>query len=149
MHSGRSRTILGIAIVVVTLMTGLAARQAPLAWTATPDRLPRGTSTRTQPPTPLRPGGDVVPPRVVHSEKPAYTAEALAAKIQGSVVLELVVRESGTVERVEIIESLDAVHGLDEAALDAASRWTFEPGTKDGAPVPVIVALEMTFTLKD
>src|SRR5690606_32378209 len=40
MHAGRSRTTLGIAIVVVTCMTGLAARQAPLAWPATPDRLP-------------------------------------------------------------------------------------------------------------
>lgn len=91
----------------------------------------------------------MVAPRVVHSVKPAYTAEAMAAKIQGSVVLELVVRESGTVGQVDVIESLDAVHGLDEAALDAASRWTFEPGTQDGAPVPVIVAIAMTFTLKD
>lgn len=149
MYAGRSRTTLGIAIIVVTLVTGLTARHAPLARTAMPDKAPLGAFTQAQPSTPLRPGGDITAPRVVHSEKPAYTPEALAAKIQGSVLLDLVVRESGTVGRVDVIESLDKVHGLDEAARDAASRWTFEPGTKDGTPVPVIVTIEMTFTLKD
>ncbi len=149
MHADRSRITLGIAIVVVTSAVVLATSQAPLARTTMPGLMAPAASRNAQPPAAERPGGDIVAPRVVHSEKPAYTPEALAAKIQGSVFLELVVLESGTVGRVDVIKSLDEVHGLDDAARDAASRWTFEPGTKDGTPVPVIITLEMTFTLKD
>jgi hypothetical protein len=49
---------------------------------------------------------------------------------------------------VKPLRSLDKVYGLDSAAVDAAWR-RFEPGTKDGPPVPVSVAIEMTFTLRD
>ncbi len=33
-------------------------------------------------------------------------------------------------------------------ALKAAKLWEFIPGTKDGVPVPVMVTIELTFTLK-
>jgi hypothetical protein len=38
--------------------------------------------------------------------------------------------------------------GLAEAAAKAAKRWEFTPGTKDGVAVPVLVEIEMTFTLR-
>jgi TonB family protein len=90
----------------------------------------------------------VVMPVVVSEVKPQYTAAALQAKIQGDVEMELVVRADGTVDDVAVTQSLDSVYGLDDAALDAAGRWTFKPGTKDGRPVDVLVHLNMRFTLK-
>jgi TonB family protein len=44
-------------------------------------------------------------------------------------------------------QPLDAVHGLDDAAVEAARQWTFKPGTKDGKAVDVEVTLSFKFTL--
>ena len=38
--------------------------------------------------------------------------------------------------------SLDTVHGLDNEAVKTVKLWRFQPGTKDGKPVPVRVAIE-------
>jgi TonB family protein len=87
-------------------------------------------------------------PRVMREQKPRYTKEAMQAKIGGTVVLELVVRADGTVGDVRVLRSLDQTYGLDEQAVRAVKEWRFAPGTRDGKPVPVIVEVEMTFTLK-
>jgi protein TonB len=94
------------------------------------------------------PGQGVMAPRIVKEVKPQYTAEARVARIQGTVRLEIVVLKDGTVGDVKVTQSLDTVHGLDEQAVKAIKQWEFEPGKKDGKPVPVRVDVEMTFTLK-
>jgi TonB family protein len=93
-----------------------------------------------------KPGNGVSAPVVVKEVRPQYTPGAKEAKIQGVVTLECVVNADGTVGDVEVTKSLDA--GLDQEAIKAVKKWRFEPGTKDGKPVPVQVALEMTFTLR-
>jgi TonB family protein len=95
-----------------------------------------------------RAGDDITLPKLVYEVKPVYTDEAKHAQIQGGVTLEAVVLENGTVGDVQVIRSLDAVHGLDKEAVKALKQWRFEPGKKDGKPVPVRVEVEMTFTLK-
>jgi len=71
----------------------------------------------------------------------------MRAKIQGSVVLECVVQTDGTVGDVRVVRSLDVTYGLDEEAIKAAKQWKFAPGTRNGEPVPVMVSIELTFTL--
>ena len=44
------------------------------------------------------------------------------------------------------IKSLDP--DLDQAALEAAAQWIFEPGKRDGRPVDVLVTIAIAFTLK-
>ena len=85
-------------------------------------------------------------PKVVREVKPRYTADAMFSRVQGSVLLECVVDVDGTVSDARVERSLDPV--LDIQALNAARQWQFEPGTKDGMPVPVLVAIELSFTLK-
>ncbi len=99
---------------------------------------------------PARPDSNpsIVLPKVVHEVKPDYTREAMQAKIQGSVYLSVVVLASGEVGDITVTRSLDKEHGLDEEAVKAMRQWTFEPGTRDGNPVPVEVEIEMRFTLK-
>jgi TonB family protein len=87
-------------------------------------------------------------PVVVREQKPAYTAAAMEAKIQGSVWLQVVVTEKGDVGEVTVTRSLDKEHGLDDEAVKAARGWGFKPATKDGKPVACIVTLELTFTLR-
>lgn len=94
------------------------------------------------------PGKEVTVPRVRKEVKPRYTDEAKAANVQGTVGLDVVVLKDGTVGDVRVARSLDAVHGLDEQAVKAMKQWLFDPGKKDGKPVPVRVDVELTFTLK-
>ena len=79
--------------------------------------------------------------------KPSYTRDAMRAKIQGTVALEAVVLPNGRVGDVRVIRSLDSANGLDREAVSAAKRWLFRPGTLRGEPVPVIVRIDLTFTL--
>jgi TonB family protein len=94
------------------------------------------------------PGVDITLPTVLREVKPSYTAAAMEKKIQGSVWMWIVVGSDGNVSDAVITRSLDPEYGLDQAALDAASKWKFKPGTKDGQPVAVRVTLELTFTLR-
>ena len=91
---------------------------------------------------------DVVLPVPIHQERPVYTPEAMAAQIEGAVLLESVVRADGSVGDVRVIEPFDTQYGLDQQAVEALKRWTWKPGTKDGHPVQVAVKVQMTFTLK-
>jgi TonB family protein len=101
-------------------------------------------------PTPgvYRPGVGVTIPQLLRAVKPNYTAEALKKRISGSVLVQGVVGTDGTFRDAKVIRSLDADYGLDAAALEAAVQHRFAPGTKDGQPVPVMVTLELTFTVK-
>src|SRR6185503_6576339 len=107
------------------------------------DTRPAAQAKDQQRPDVHGPGNGVVMPRPVREVKPRYTVDAMRAKIQGSVLLECVVETNGTVRQVEVVRSLDSRYGLDEAAIEAAKQWRFEPGTKDGAPVRVLVTIEL------
>lgn len=91
---------------------------------------------------------DVTAPRVSREVKPSYTREAMDRRIQGGVWLHVVIGADGVPGDIRVVRSLDPEHGLDQAAVDAARQWRFQPGTREGVPVPVIVTLELTFTLK-
>lgn len=75
-----------------------------------------------------------------------YTREALAARIQGTVVMDAVVLDNGSVSDVTITKSLD--DGLDKQCVKAMRQWEFKPGTKNGKPVAVVVSVTMSFTLR-
>ena len=90
----------------------------------------------------------VVSPRVIKSVPPAYTPEAMRARIEGKVVLGAVVKDDGTVADITIVRSLDSMYGLDEQAIKALKQWTFEAGTLNGKPVAVRVRVEMDFNLR-
>lgn len=94
-----------------------------------------------------RPGGAVTPPRVIAEVKPTYTADALLNKIQGTVVLELVVTREGHPTQIGVIRSLDP-DGLDEQAIAAAAQWRFEPGRLAGTPVDVLVTIMLDFWIR-
>ena len=96
----------------------------------------------------FRPGNGIESPQLLHEEKPAYTAGAMRAKVQGMVEVEAVVLPDGSVGQVQIVRSLDDRFGLDDKALEAVKRWRFRPGTRQGKPVAVIVTIELNFTLR-
>jgi periplasmic protein TonB len=94
-----------------------------------------------------RPGGSVTAPRVITEVKPIYTNDALRYRIQGTVVLELIVTCDGRPSDIHVVRSLDA-RGLDEQAIAAVAQWRFEPGRLAGAPVDVLVTVMVDFWIR-
>ena len=54
-------------------------------------------------------------------------------------------RRVGTHRRV--VRSLDKRDGLDDEAVKALKQWQFTPGKKDGINVPVVIEVEMSFSV--
>ncbi len=96
----------------------------------------------------FRPGSGVTTPKVIREVRPQYTSDAMRARIQGSVLLECVVQPNGVCTQIEVVRSLDRTFGLDQEAIAAAGQWRFAPGTRLGEPVPVLITIELTFTLR-
>jgi len=99
------------------------------------------------PPGVYRAGGEVSTPKVTKQVPPNYSPAAMTAKVEGSVLMEAVVLTDGTVGEVRVIVSLDKERGLDDVAADSVKKWLFIPGKRDGVPVPVIVEVQMAFSL--
>ena len=92
-------------------------------------------------------GSGLTMPRVITEKKPQYTRDAMRAKVQGAVELQVVINPDGTVGQARVVKSLHP--DLDEQSMLAVKQWRFEPGMKDGKAVPVLVTIEMTFALRD
>lgn len=89
----------------------------------------------------------LVLPVPVRVERARYTNAAMRERLSGRVVVEALVEPDGRVSDVRVIESLDREFGLDASAVEAAKRAVFRPGLLDGVPVPVAVALELSFSI--
>jgi TonB family protein len=88
-------------------------------------------------------GPDIAAPFVIAKPNPAYTEEARLAKLEGSVLVSLVVDPSGQPRDIQVVRPLGL--GLDEKAVENAREWRFKPGTKKGSPVAVLVNMEVFF----
>ncbi len=93
-------------------------------------------------------GNGVSAPIPLRRPPPAYTAEAMRARLQGTVVLNCVVTPEGVCTNIRIARSLDMTFGLDDQAIASAREWRFRPGMRMGEPVPVLVTLEIGFTIR-
>jgi protein TonB len=92
--------------------------------------------------------GGVSNPKLIREVKPNFTSDAMRAKIQGVVVMEVVVLADGSVDPagIRITKSLD--RGLDEQAVIAVTQWRFSPSVRLGQPVASRVIVELSFTLR-
>ena len=95
-----------------------------------------------------REGNGVTSPVVIREVKPNYTGEAMRARIQGLVTMEAVVMPDGSVGDIRVTRSLDQQFGLDKEAIKTVKQWRFRPGLRLGQPVPVLIVIEMSFTLR-
>ena len=97
------------------------------------------------PPAPVPVGGRIRPPRRLAYVPPVYPAIAQTARVEGTVILEAIISESGEVTAVKVLRSVPL---LDEAARAAVARWRYSPTTLNGVTVPVIMTVTVTFSLK-
>jgi protein TonB len=107
-----------------------------------------GTLSAQQQPDPYgvyHVGNGVTLPKPVSMPNPEYTEKARKKKLNGVVVIAMIVTPEGDVRDLKVIKSLDK--DLDKQALAAVSTWNFEPATKDGKPVAVHLTTEVDFRL--
>jgi TonB family protein len=92
-----------------------------------------------------RVGGGVSAPIPIYKIEPEYSEEARKAKFQGTVVLAIVIDETGVPRSFRVTRPLGL--GLDEKAIEAVQKWRFKPAVKDGRPVAVQASVEVNFRL--
>ncbi len=108
-------------------------------------------STLPPPPPPPPPakafhvGGDIKEPTKIRDVQPMYPAIAIAAKVEGTVIIEATIGRDGTIEATKVLRSIPL---LDHAALEAVRQWRFTPTRLNGVPIPVIMSVTVRFTLK-
>jgi protein TonB len=93
-----------------------------------------------------QPGAGIDPPTLVREVRPLYTDDARRQRIEGDVILEIVVRSDGSVGSIRVRRSLGG--GLDQRAIEAVRQWRFNPARRYGTPVDVAVEVAVEFKLR-
>ena len=94
---------------------------------------------------PVRVGGAIrAPIKLVHVN-PVYPSIAIAARREGTVILEALIGEDGSVRQVKVLRSAPL---FDQAATAAVEQWRFSPTMLFGEPVPLVMTVTVTFTLE-
>ena len=84
-------------------------------------------------------------PTKIKDVRPIYPPDAMAARIQGVVVIEVSLDTEGRVRDARVLRSIPE---LDEAALTAVRQWEFTPSIVNGKPVPIVMTVTVNFTLQ-
>ncbi|HXU32885.1 MAG TPA: energy transducer TonB [Thermoanaerobaculia bacterium] len=89
--------------------------------------------------------GAIARPVLLSRIEPLYPEVARRAHQGGTVILQTVIDESGRVINVEVVKGLG--FGLQQAAIEAVSKWRFQPATMNGRAVKVFFNLTVQFSL--
>ena len=94
----------------------------------------------------VRVGQSVMTGQISEKVAPIYPPLARQARIQGTVVLKVVVSKSGDVENMQLVSGHPM---LAPAAIDAVKQWKYQPYLLNGNPVEVDTQVTVNFTLSD
>jgi TonB family protein len=88
---------------------------------------------------------ETLPPTIVESTEAPYTESARARRVEGTVVLMVLVRRDGSVGAASVSRGLEP--SLDESALSTVKEWKFAPAMRGGKTVEVVLEVEVRFRL--
>jgi protein TonB len=95
---------------------------------------------------PIRIGGQIQAPTLVHRVEPFYPPTAVDARLQGLVILEAIVDRDGTVAEVKVLRSASPL--LDREALLAVRQWRYSPLVLNGIRERFVLTVTLTFSLE-
>lgn len=95
--------------------------------------------------TPIEVGGAIAAPKRTHNVNAEYSLDALKNRVEGTVVMEIVVGCQGEVASARLVKGVPM---FNDAALDAVKQWRYTPTLLNGKPVPVRFHVTVTFTLR-
>ncbi len=97
-------------------------------------------------PQPVEPqpvvGGMVKPPQLIEQAPIVYPAIARAAHVEGVVVIDAQVDETGRVAGMRVISGHSLLH---QAAKESLASWRYEPGSLNGQPTAMHVYVTIQF----
>lgn len=93
---------------------------------------------------PVRVSSGVMEGTVIYKSTPVYPAIALAARIEGTVVLLATISKNGTIENLRVASGPEM---LQQAAIDAVKTWRYRPYLLNGQPVEVETTVNVVFSL--
>jgi TonB family protein len=112
-------------------------------------RIPADFAVSDAPPPPppapgtVRIGGKVSAPVVLKAGQAEFSEWARQAKVNGDVLVHLIVDEQGMPRDVKVVRGIGM--GLDEKAVYAVKQYRFKPAMRDGAPVKVEMQIDIVF----
>ncbi|MBV8050991.1 MAG: energy transducer TonB [Acidobacteriaceae bacterium] len=86
-----------------------------------------------------------LPAEILSKPSPTYTEEARKLRVEGEVLLEVLLEASGQLRVVRVVRGLG--HGLDESAIHAAEQIRFKPAVQNGQPTDSTTVLHIIFQL--
>jgi protein TonB len=95
-------------------------------------------------PAPVRIGGQIKAPALISRVNPIYPALAQAAQLEGIVILEATMGETGRVESVKVLRSPGL---LDAAAIEAVKQWRYSPLRLNDRPTSFVLTVTLQFHL--
>ncbi len=128
----------------LTRLACLALTTSIAAWGGTTP--PSTTVGAGEPPSQqpvFRVDGPLSPPRAKLHPDPGYPKEARRIRVEGTVVLHMVVDVDGIPRHIVVTQPLG--YGLDEEAIKTVQRWRFEPAKLRHKPVPVQINVQVHF----
>jgi len=102
-------------------------------------------TTSPDQPSPASPA-DSTKLEAIKTQKAIYPLEARQQKIQGRVMVKILVSETGDVESAEAVSGNPM---LTHSAVDAVKKWKFKPFIKNGKPAKVSATLPIDFSFGD
>jgi TonB family protein len=94
----------------------------------------------------IKQGGNMTAASILSQTRPEYPPLARQARIQGNVVLHVVIDKEGKVAQLEAISGHPL---LVQSAMDAVRQWRYKPTLLNGQPVEVDTTITVTFTMAD
>jgi TonB family protein len=83
--------------------------------------------------------------KILTQVTPVYPEEAKRARIEGSVLLDVIISKEGVPENIRIEEGS---RELQQSALDAVRQWRWQPYLLNGEPIEVETTVTVVYTLE-
>lgn len=133
--SGPKRIVIAVACVLVALATCASALALRMEVS--------GAQAQNERPQKLHVKADDL--KILTHVNPVYPATAKSARIEGSVILDVLIGKEGVPEHISVEKG---PHELQQSALDAVRQWRWQPYLLNGDPIDVETTVTVTFTLK-
>jgi protein TonB len=86
-----------------------------------------------------------IEPEIAKRIDPKYPSVAFQRGIEGKVVINVLISESGDVIETALIKGISGPFGFNEDCINAVRQWKFVPAFKDGVKVKVWKTISFTF----
>jgi TonB family protein len=116
----------------LTLHTGVAELTPDTAQNAAPSK--------------IHVKSDIMSGQKISGENPKYPPDARAKKIQGAVVLDVIIGKDGTVENIRVQKT--PAESLAKSAMEAVRTWRYRPYLLNGNPIEVETTVNVVYDLK-